>query len=96
MSDNKWLELLRDLKKASDECWGAKRVLHDLGNQYAPLCFQILLEGRQIPKLINNRIEKRKNATGLDPVHPDFWDADMIIALYEHLDEEYRSMEVPS
>ncbi|HEY4832821.1 MAG TPA: hypothetical protein VIH61_09720 [Waddliaceae bacterium] len=87
MSDEEeFLNLIRKLKDASEEIWAAKMFLHDLGNKYSPLCIQILLEGRQIPKLINNRIEKRKHETGLDPIHPDFWDADMIIALYEYFE----------
>ena len=65
-------------------------MLQDLGNKYAPLCIQILLESRGIPKLVNNRIERRKQETGLDPIHPDFWDADMIILLAEH----YKTLEI--
>jgi len=87
MDDQGFYDLVRGLKKASDEIWAARMLLADLRNQYAPLCIQILIEGRQIPQLINNRIERRKKETGLDPVHPDFWDADMIIALYEHFED---------
>ncbi len=87
MNDIEFLNLINQLKTASEEIWAAKIALRELGNKYAPLCIQILVEGRQIPKLINNRMEKRKNETGLDPVHPDFWDADMINALSEHFEE---------
>lgn len=83
---NNFYEFLEELKKASDECWAAKIALHELGSKYAPLCIQLILESRQIPKLINNRIERRKHETGLDVVHPDFWDADMLIALNEHFE----------
>lgn len=86
MNENSFTTLLKKLKVASDECWAAKLALHDLGNKYAPLCIQILVEGRHIPNLINNRINQRKFETGLDAIHPDFWDADMLIALTEHFD----------
>lgn len=84
---DKFLDLIKQLKTASEEIWAAKIALRELSNKYSPLCIQILVEGRQIPKLINNRIENRKRETGLDPVHPDFWDVDMIIALSEHFEE---------
>lgn len=90
MNDEEFFDLIKDLKKAFEELWAAKLVLHDLGNKYAPLCIQILVEGMQIPKLINNRIEARKKQTGLDPVHPDFWDVEMIIALAEHFENIYQ------
>lgn len=86
MDDDQFLELLRKLKEVSEEVWAAKLALRDIETKYAPLCVQILVEGRQIPPLINNRIERRRAENGLDPVHPDFWDADMIIALYEYFE----------
>jgi len=86
MNDNDFNSLINELKKASKECLDAKMSLHVLGNKYASLCIQILVEGRQIPQLINNRIEKRKQEIGRDPVHPDFWSPDMIIALAEHFE----------
>lgn len=87
MSDEEtFLNLIRKLENASKEIWAAKLLLHDLGTKYASLCIQILLEGRRIPPLINNRIERRKEETGFDPVNPDFWDADMIISLYEYFE----------
>lgn len=87
MNDEEFLELIRKLKSASEEIWAAKIVMRELETKYATLCVQILVEGRQIPKLINNRIENRKRETGWDPVHPDFWDVDMIIALSDHFEE---------
>ena len=89
MSDDKFYPLLKDLKTASQEIWAGKILLHDLKTKYAPLCIQILLEGRRIPQLINKGIEKRKFETGLDPIHPDFWDLDMIIALYEYFENTH-------
>lgn len=86
MEANTFSDLLKKLKAASKECWTAKMALHDLGNKYAPLCLKIIIEGKHIPKLVNARIEIRQQETGLDPVHPDFWDAEMIIALYEHFE----------
>src|ERR1700728_3951470 len=93
MSDDTFCNLLQELKEAAKQIWTAEILVNDLQNKYAPLCVQILVEGRQIPKLINNRIEKRKKETGLDPVHPDFWDADMIIALYEYFETHPQSGE---
>jgi hypothetical protein len=84
--ENKFRQHLKDLKTASTEVWAAQIALLDIGKKYAPLCVQILVDGRHIPQLINNRIEKRRQEIGLDPVHPDFWDADMIIALYEYFE----------
>ena len=86
MNDKEFYSLIKELKEASKECEIAKIFLYDLSAKYAPLCVQILVEARHVPKLINNRIEKRKQETGLDPIHPDFWDADMIIALYEYFE----------
>ncbi|HUC95513.1 MAG TPA: hypothetical protein VMR76_00965 [Candidatus Saccharimonadia bacterium] len=88
-NDNKFQDLIKELAAASKECWAAQLALHDLGNKYSPLCIQLVLEGRQIPKLINDRINKRKDETGVDPIHPDFWNADMIIALHEHFENNY-------
>lgn len=89
MNDKEFDDLIKGLKSASEEYWAAKLALHDLSSKYAPLCIQILIEGRKIPRLINNRIEKRMQDSGLDPIHPDFWDADMIIALYEYFENSY-------
>lgn len=94
MSDDNFIALIKQLKSASEECWAAKIALHDISQKYAPLCIQLLVEGRKIPRLINSRIEKRQKEMGLDPVHPDFWDADMIIALYEHFEEAFLLEEV--
>ena len=94
MEQNEFLNLIKDLEQASNEVWAAKIVLHDLKNKYAPLCIQIMLESRHIPKLINNRIEKRKAETGLDPIHPDFWDADLIIAFYEYFENKFAMEEL--
>ena len=93
MSEDEFYQLLKDLKKVPEEIWAAKILLRDLSTKYAPLCIQILIGARKIPELSNNRIEKRKKETGLDPVHPDFWDADMIIAFCEYF-ENAHSMEV--
>lgn len=84
MSEDNFFDLINELKTSAENCWSAKVALHEQGVKYSHLCIKVLLESRQIPKLINNRIEKRKQETGLDVVHPDFWDADMIIALSEH------------
>lgn len=84
MSEKPFESLLPELKKAWVECTAAKIKDLEVGNKHAPLCVELLVKGRQFPRLINNRIEKRKTETGLDPVHPDFWNTDMIIALYEH------------
>lgn len=84
MNDNEFLDLLGELSKASKECIKSQIASYEVGKRYAPLCIQVLLESRMIPKLINNKMEKRKSESGLDPVHPDFWNADMIIALAEH------------
>jgi len=89
MSEDEFYQLLKDLKKVPEEIWAAKMLLQDLSTKYAPLCIQILIGARKIPELSNNRIEKRKQETGLDPIHPDFWDADMIIALYEHFENTH-------
>lgn len=86
MSEEMFYQLIKDLETASKEIIDAQLVVHDLANKYASLCINILVEGRRIPELINRRIEKRKAETGLDPVHPDFWDADMINALSEHFE----------
>lgn len=92
---NKWVilvskesfeNIIEELKVAGAECVKAQLALHDLGAKYAPLCIKALVEARHIPQLRNGGIEKRKNQTGLDPLHPDFWDINMIIALSEHFD----------
>jgi len=89
MNDLEFTELLNDLKKASDKIWEAKLALHDLSGVYAPLCIDLLVKSRHIPKLINNRIERRQTETGLDVVNPDFWDAEMIIALHEYFESNF-------
>lgn len=91
---DKSAELLKQLKLANEECWNARIALHDLGQKYAPLCIQLMVEMRHVPKLINHRIEKRMKETNLDVLHPDFWDTDMIMALAEHynlMEEEHAS-----
>ena len=85
--DEKLSDMIKQLQSARDQCLRAKVAVHELGQKYAPLCIQLLLEMRHVPKLINNRIENRARETGgLDVIHPDFWDADMLIALAEYFD----------
>jgi hypothetical protein len=86
MNDKEFYSLINELKEAAKECENAKIVLYNLGVKHAMTCVQLLIEARHIPKLANNRIEKRSEETGLDPIHPDFWDADMIIALYDYFE----------
>jgi hypothetical protein len=95
MSDKTFGDLLKDLKKAADECWDSKLATHDIAKKHASLCCKIVHELGHVPELINNRIEQRKNETGgRDSRHPDFWtSADMIIALCEHFHKEYKLLE---
>src|ERR1700722_13782968 len=95
MSEKTLGDLLKELKIAADDCWASKIVTHNIAKKHASLCIQILKELGYVPKLINNRIEQRKNETGdRDVKHPDFWtSADMIIALCEHFHKEYRLLE---
>lgn len=85
MGEEKFNQLRTTLiTSAYKEIWDAKINTHEVSKKYAPMCIQLIVESMQIPKLINNRMEKRKEETGRDFVHPDFWDGDMIISLAEH------------
>ena len=83
MSGTDFKKILCGLTKASEKYWPARMALDDLFNQYTLLPIQIPVTRKQISKLLNNCIERRELEIGLDSAHPDFWDADMIIALYE-------------
>jgi hypothetical protein len=95
MNKNKLQQLLKELQKASNDCWASKIATHDIAVKNAPLCVKIVQELGYVPKLVNKGIEKRKCETdGRDVFDNDFWsDADMIIALSERLEEEFGSLE---
>ena len=92
MNKNKLPILLNGLKEAYEECWKAKIATNDVAKKYAPLCVQIMQEMGYVPELINNRIQERIRSTdGMDVLSEDFWsNEDMIISLFEHLENEYE------
>jgi len=94
MRENKFPDLLKELKKASDECWASKIATYEIATKHAPKCIQILQELGYVPRLINNRIEKRlSEREGWDVCSNDFWaSADMIIALSNHLEQKFDAL----
>jgi hypothetical protein len=87
--EERFQRLKAEVKKAAEDCWNSKMELHEKGKKYADLCIQLLVAMRHIPKLVNDRILKREIETkGLDVLHPDFWNGDMIIALSEYFERE--------
>ena len=90
MSEDRLPNLIKDLKRAVDECWVSKIEAYEIAKKNAHLCVQIIEELGYMPHLTNYRLEKRRKETdGMDYWFEDFWShEDMIIALFEHLEKE--------
>lgn len=90
MSENNLPHLFEELKKAVDEYWIYKIAAYEIAKNNAYLCVKIIQQLGYVPRLINNRIEKRIMETdGRSVLDTDFWcDQDMIIAFFEGLDRE--------
>jgi hypothetical protein len=91
MNQNQLEEHFKELKSAYQECWTSKIATYEIAKKHSALCIQILQTMGYVPNLINHCIDQRiKDTDGRNIYHPDFWsDANMIIALYEHLENEF-------
>lgn len=90
MNESGLTHLLKELKRAHDECWASKIASYEIAKKNAHLCVQIIREIGYVPLLVNNRLEKRRKETdGMNYFYEDFWaNEDMIIAFFEHFGAE--------